>query len=198
MGNVRLKNVITQNIDNYLKARHFIHLGLKVDVTIVTKKGTMLYPSVIGDEDLSYLPSDPLQVAADNYALLNEGLVVKVETGFEHNRLISNCVLAFYISLSVLIFYLHYKAAVRKVALEERETRLEMDRLRLFKVTSYTLRSAGVYDEGMTAQQVVEIKMFNQTKGVERTIIDEQEWRYDEERKRWLLHSGLPDPTNRY
>ena len=41
MGNVRLKNVITQNIDNYLKARHFIHLGLKVDVTIVTKKGTM-------------------------------------------------------------------------------------------------------------------------------------------------------------
>ena len=77
-------------------------------------------------------------------------------------------------------------------------TRLEMDRLRLFKVTSYTLRSAGVYDEGMTAQQVVEIKMFNTTKGVERTIIDEQEWRYDEERKRWLLHSGLPDPTNRY
>ena len=77
-------------------------------------------------------------------------------------------------------------------------TRLLMDRLRLFRVTSYTLRSAGVYDEGMTAQQVVEIKMFNNTKGVERTIIDEQEWRYDEERKRWLLHSGLPDPTNRY
>ena len=70
-----------------------------------------------------------MQVAADNYALLNEGLVVKVETGFEHNRLISNSVLAFSISLSVLIFYLHYKAAVRKVALEERETRLEMDRL---------------------------------------------------------------------
>ena len=77
-------------------------------------------------------------------------------------------------------------------------TRLEMDRLRLFKVTAYTLRSAGVYDEGMTARQVVEIKMFNSHQGVERTIIDEQEWRYDEERKRWLLHSGLPDPTNRY
>ena len=34
-------------------------------------------------------------------------------------------------------------------------TRLEMDRLRLFKVTSYTLRSAGVYDEGMTCKVVV-------------------------------------------
>jgi len=50
----------------------------------------------------------------------------------------------------------------------------------------------------MSATQVVEIKMFNSHQGLERTIIDEQEWRYDEERKRWLLHSGLPDPTNRY
>jgi hypothetical protein len=50
----------------------------------------------------------------------------------------------------------------------------------------------------MTATQVVEIKMFNSHQAVERTIIDEQEWRYDEERKRWLLHSDLPDPTKRY
>jgi len=82
--------------------------------------------------------------------------------------------------------------------LEHPITRLEMDRLRLFKVTAYTLRSTGVYDEGMTARQVVEIKMFNNHKAVERTVIDEQEWRYDETRKRWLLHSGLPDPTKRY
>lgn len=77
-------------------------------------------------------------------------------------------------------------------------TRLDMDRLRLFKVTSYTLRSAAILDEGMTARQVVEIKMFNTHQAVERTIMDEQEWRYDEERQRWLLHSGLPDPTRRY
>jgi hypothetical protein len=77
-------------------------------------------------------------------------------------------------------------------------TRLEMDRLRLFRVTSYTLRSAGVYDEGLTARQVVEIKMFNKHQGVERTVIDEQEWRFNEVSKRWQLHSGLPDPTKRY
>ena len=77
-------------------------------------------------------------------------------------------------------------------------TRLDMDRLRLFRVTSYTVRSTGVYDEGMTARQTVELKMFNTHQGVERTIIDEQEWRYNEETKRWQLHSGLPDPTKRY
>ena len=77
-------------------------------------------------------------------------------------------------------------------------TRLEMDRLRLFKVTAYTVRSTAILDEGMTAMQAVEIKMFNSRQGVERTIIDEQEWRYNLETKLWKLHSGLPDPTKRY
>ena len=77
-------------------------------------------------------------------------------------------------------------------------TRLEMERLRLFRVTAYTIRSTGIYDEGMTARQVVEIRLFNTHQAVERTIIDEQEWRYNEESKRWQLHSGLPDPTKRY
>ena len=77
-------------------------------------------------------------------------------------------------------------------------SRLDMDRLRLFRVTAYTVRSTGVFDEGMTARQVVEIRMFNNHQAVERTVLDEQEWRYDEERKRWFLHSGLPDPTRRY
>ena len=77
-------------------------------------------------------------------------------------------------------------------------TRLDIDRLRLFRVTAYTIRSTGVYDEGMTVRQVVEIRMFNKKKGVERSILDNQEWRYNEERQRWLLHSGLPDPTQRY
>ena len=77
-------------------------------------------------------------------------------------------------------------------------TRLEMDRLRLFRVTAYTIRSTGIYDEGMTARQVVEIKLFNANQAVERTILDEQEWRYHENVKRWLLHSGLPDPTQRH
>ena len=74
-------------------------------------------------------------------------------------------------------------------------SRLDMDRLRLFKVTSYTVRSAAVFDEGMTARQEVEIKLFNANQAVERTIIDQQEWRYNEEAKRWLLHSGLPGPN---
>lgn len=74
---------------------------------------------------------------------------------------------------------------------------LDLERLRLFRVTSYVVRSTGVYDEGMTARQTVEIRLFNNAQAVERTIVDEQEWRYNAESKRWRLHSGLPDPTKR-
>lgn len=74
-------------------------------------------------------------------------------------------------------------------------TRLELDRLRLFRVTQYAVRSAVPIDEGNGLIQVVEIKMFNKNQARERTIIDEQIWKYDPEIERWLLYSGLPDPT---
>ena len=101
-----------------------------------------------------------------------------------------------------IIRWSQWDAAVDFIApeyiIENPISRLDMDRLRLFRVTAYTLRSTGVYDEGMTVRQVVEIRMFNKKQGVERSIVDNQEWRYNEERQRWLLHSGLPDPTQRY
>ena len=77
-------------------------------------------------------------------------------------------------------------------------TRLELDRLRLFRVTQYKLRSAIQIEDGTGMVQVVEIRLFNKSQARERTIIDEQLWKYDEELKRWFLHSGLPDPTARY
>ncbi|HMB58490.1 MAG TPA: hypothetical protein VKN35_01130 [Xanthomonadales bacterium] len=77
-------------------------------------------------------------------------------------------------------------------------SRLDMDRLRLFRVTQYTIRSTGVFDEGMTARQTVVIGMFNTSQAVERTIIDDQEWRYNPTTERWQLWSPLPDPTQRY
>jgi len=76
-------------------------------------------------------------------------------------------------------------------------SRLDMDRLRLFRVTQYTLRSANVSADGMTTRQTVEIRLFNINQAIERTIIDEQEWRYNPDMQTWRLYSGLPDPTRR-
>ncbi|MGD8384185.1 MAG: hypothetical protein PVF89_02140 [Lysobacterales bacterium] len=76
-------------------------------------------------------------------------------------------------------------------------SRLEMDRLRLFRVTQYTPRSSLPVDNGKGLRQVVEIHMFNKNQARERTIIDKQYWRYDDKRHTWLLYSGLPDPTQK-
>ena len=98
-----------------------------------------------------------------------------------------------------LIRWSEWDGAVNYIAPEYLDenpiSRLDLDRLRLFRVTSYTIRSTQVYDEGLTMTQAVEIRLFHKAQAVERSIIDQQIWRYDEEKEAWLLHTGLPDPT---
>lgn len=77
-------------------------------------------------------------------------------------------------------------------------TRLDMERLRLFKVSNYTIRSATPINDGNGLLQTVEIRMFNRNRATEQVVIDQQEWRYEEDSERWLLHTGLPDVTKRY
>ena len=128
-GSTSLKNVIANNIEHYLNNQIIVGLGLKVDVTIATEKGKMLYPDFINLEDTSYLPPDPMQIAAENLTLLNEGLVVKVSTKFGHGSVAANSALAFYIIIAVFIFYLHYRQASSKADAAEQESRIQISRL---------------------------------------------------------------------
>lgn len=128
-GSVRLQDKINQNIDGYLKKRKIVSLGLKTDVTVVTKIGQILYPNLNLDEQGSYQTLDPMQVAAENLALLNEGLIVKVNTKFEHNSVVANGTLAFCIFIAIFIFYLHYRKASYKAETAEREKMTQISRL---------------------------------------------------------------------
>ena len=76
-------------------------------------------------------------------------------------------------------------------------SRLELDRLRLFKVTQYAVRSSAPVNEGKGYLQTVEIRMFSKNQARERIIIDNQVWQFNEITERWQLHSGLPDPTQK-
>ena len=76
-------------------------------------------------------------------------------------------------------------------------SRLDLDRLRLFKVTQYLVRSSAPVNEGKGYLQTVEIRMFSKNQARERIIIDNQVWQYNEITERWQLHSGLPDPTKK-
>ena len=98
-----------------------------------------------------------------------------------------------------IIRWAQWDAAVDFVSmeyqLENPISRLDLDRLRLFRVTQYVVRSSTPVDEGNGLVQVVEIRMFNKNQARERTIINEQYWKYNAEIENWKMHSGLPDPT---
>lgn len=101
-----------------------------------------------------------------------------------------------------MVRWSQWDAAITYVSPEYLEenpvTNLDMERLRLFRVTNYTIRSAAPLGDGNEFAQVVEIRMFNRNQATERAIIDQQLWRWDEDSELWMLHSGLPDVLQRY
>jgi hypothetical protein len=132
-GSVRLKDAINNNIDRYLQSKAILSLGVKAKVTVATKQNTILYPAIFNDEEGDIPPSAPIQVAADNYNLMNEGLVVNVDVILEHNTLLSNTILAFYICMSVLVLFLYYRAGIKKARQEETEKETKIARLLEFE-----------------------------------------------------------------
>ena len=71
---------------------------------------------------------------------------------------------------------------------------IDMERYKQVKVASYTERPpvpAGPHE----VRQIVQISLVNINTQTERSIVDNQLWRYDETGKHWHLISGLPDIT---
>jgi hypothetical protein len=71
---------------------------------------------------------------------------------------------------------------------------LEFRRLRQFRVTEYKVRQVMSDPDGLGVERRVEIRLYHVHSARERVIQHREVWRYDEQRERWLLHSGLPDP----
>ena len=128
-GSIRLKDAINNNINRYLQRKAILSLGVKTKVTVATKQNTILYPAVFEDEEDDIPASTPIQIAADNYNLMNEGLVLNVDVILEHNTLLSNTILAFYICMSVLVLFLYYRRGLKKVWQEDTEKETEIARL---------------------------------------------------------------------
>jgi hypothetical protein len=84
-----------------------------------------------------------------------------------------------------------------KYLFEHPVSNLDIERLKLFKVTGYAASERNVSGEGNIVEQRVVIRMYRAAQGREISIAHDQMWQYDPELERWLLHSGLPDVTSR-
>lgn len=75
-------------------------------------------------------------------------------------------------------------------------TELDLQRYRQVRISGYTAqppRPIGDKEVG----QIVEIVVTNNNTQSVRSVLDRQIWRYDDQKKRWWLTSGLPDITQR-
>lgn len=73
---------------------------------------------------------------------------------------------------------------------------LELERWRQLRVTGYRSRGREPQPDG-TVVQFAEIEFMNRHTQTTSSLLDRENWRYDEEAKRWWLTSGLPDLDSR-
>jgi len=75
-------------------------------------------------------------------------------------------------------------------------TELEINRFKQFGVSSYVPRPILPGPDENSIIQTVELKLYNIHTKREKAVVDRQIWRYDEDKKRWFLDSGLPKITH--
>jgi hypothetical protein len=98
-----------------------------------------------------------------------------------------------------LVRWSRYEALIDMIHpqwLDEHPVRpLEMRRLEQFRVTGYRVLRVIAKPDSRGVERHVRIRMYHKRSAYERVIEHRELWRWDEERERWFLHSGLPDPT---
>lgn len=128
-GSVPLKRAIQGSIERFIASQSLLRHGVSLRVTVASKSGTILYPAFFDNEEPPEAASDPMAVATQNFALLNEGLVLRVEVSVEHNRLLSNAILAGFIAASLAVFFIHLRVVRRRAMEAETANRRELERL---------------------------------------------------------------------
>ena len=157
-GSIRLKDAINNNINRYIQSKALIALGVKVAITVTSKQNTILYPAVVDAKEASLLPNDAMEIASDNYKLMNEGLVVNVDLVLEHNSLLTNAILGFFIFASILVLSFYYWTGVKKAGQEEMEKNSELFRLKEVEINHADNLKALMKDKKNLISEIKKIK----------------------------------------
>ncbi len=128
-GTITVRDAINNNITSYMRNQWVVKIGLKLDVIVTTKKGTIIYPAIFEDPAGAVSSSDPMQIAAENYNLLNDGLVIHINSELLYYKPISIAILFFYIGISLVFMFFSSRKNFRKSEMEEMEKIRTIDRL---------------------------------------------------------------------
>ena len=126
-GNIRLKDAVNNNIDNYLQSRALVPWGVKPNVIVTTLKGAIIYPSL--EEEDSLLPPTKKQIASENYKLMKEGMKVQVDVSLERSSFLVISIFSFFLLISILILSYYYRVGAMKAQMEYSHKEEEINRL---------------------------------------------------------------------
>ena len=129
-GKIRLKDALSRNIERYFDSRGPLAKDLRITLTIRSKSGLILYPQSYEDaQGLLQSSADPMDLAGENYTLLNEGLDIQLSVELNPYSVLSFVILAFFMTGSILSFYFIYRSGMAKAKREEEESQKEWERM---------------------------------------------------------------------
>lgn len=133
-GRVRLQDVLAQNIDGYLRSRIFLLKNVRVSVSVFTGAGDLIYPLPFEEQKNLLESSEPLRIAEDNYSHLKGGLSVRVSASLDPYSPLSYLLLSIIVAGSIMLFYVFYRAGVRKADLDGEKMAREWEEMVLREI----------------------------------------------------------------
>lgn len=118
-GSMRLEEAIRNNVEAFIASRKLPDWGVTVRVTVKTGDGTYLYPGAYDVSTSDLNANTPLQVARENFKLLDEGLNRSVDVEIEHNTLIANLILGLCVVTALGVLLWVYRRILSSVRQEE-------------------------------------------------------------------------------
>lgn len=132
-GRLILKEVVNKNINTYLQDRSFLIRDLNIDVSVRTKKGLIIYPSGVEEDENVFLVGDFLKIASENYNILEQGLDLEVSVSLEPNTFLSGLIFFVFLIISLFFLYFLYSSDKMRIKRETQKKNDEIFRLREFE-----------------------------------------------------------------
>ncbi|MFP4533234.1 MAG: hypothetical protein ACLFNS_11190 [Desulfobacterales bacterium] len=145
-GITPISDAVQESIDQYKKESVFPDLGGRLEVTVRTNQGSIIYPPAYQSATIDNLPTDPVELAEQNFEILNNGLGLEVTASIPPYSLISVGLLLFYILIFLATLYTYYRRALKSARREEAEQAEELKRLTDLE-KSHKARAQSLADE---------------------------------------------------
>ncbi len=129
-GLVEIKNAIDAAISGYLEDHFFTAIGGRIDVTVTTDQGTILYPATYLNSRLDSLAADPARLAERNFEILNEGTGLTANVEIPHFSFLAIGLLLFYILIFLGGLYAYHQKVAFKLKRDETQKNMELTRLK--------------------------------------------------------------------